>query len=51
MKYIVGNWITDEILKVFDTDEERDQWITENVNIYSDGGFLDDGTKIEIYEQ
>jgi hypothetical protein len=50
MKYIVENWLTEETLKVFDSEEERDQWLEENVNRFSDGGYLDDGTKISIYE-
>lgn len=50
MKYIVEDWITEETLKTFDTEEERESWIKENVNMFSDGGYLDDGTKISIYE-
>lgn len=50
MKYIVENWLTEEVVKVFDTEEERQQWIDDNVNHFSDGGYLDDGTKIAIHE-
>ena len=50
MKYIVENYLTEEIIKVFDTEEDRKQWLKDNVNRYSDGGYLDDGTKISIYE-
>ena len=49
-KYIVENWLTDEIIKVFPTEESREEWLRDNVNFYSDGGYLDDGTKISIYE-
>ena len=48
MKYIVENWLTEEIIKAFDSEEERQKWLDENVNSYSDGGYLDDGTKISI---
>ena len=50
MKYIVANWLTDEVIKMFDFEEERDQWLTENINRFSDGCYLDDGTKISICE-
>ena len=50
MKYIVENWLTEEIIKVFPSDEERQKWLLDNVNSFSDGGYLDDGTKISIYE-
>lgn len=51
MKYIVADWMTDEPLKVFDTDEERDEWIDDNVEIFSDGGYLSDGRRVCIYEE
>ena len=51
MKYIVEDWMTDEVLKVFDTSEDREQWLRDNVNYCSDGGYLDDGRKISIYEE
>lgn len=51
MKYIVEDWMTDEILKVFDTPEDREAWLRDNVNYYSDGWYLDDGRKISIYEE
>lgn len=50
MKYIVENYLTEEIIKVFDTKEERQQWLDDNVNRFSDGGYLDDGTRVDIYE-
>ena len=50
MKYIVENWHTEETIKAFNTEEEREQWLKDNVNYYSDGGYLDDGTKIGLYE-
>ena len=50
MKYIVEAWMTEEMIKVFSSEEEREQWLKDNVNYFSDGGYLDDGTKISIYE-
>ena len=50
MKYYVENWLTEEIIKVFNSDDERMEWLNDNVTYFSDGGFLDDGTKISIYE-
>ena len=29
---------------------EMRRWLNDNVNYFSDGGFLDDGTQISIYE-
>ena len=51
MKYIVENWLTEEVLKVFESEEDREEWIRDNVMFLSDGGFLDDGTRISIYEE
>lgn len=50
MKYIVETWLTEEIIAVFDSEEEREMWLNDNVNYFSDGAFLDDGTQIGIYE-
>lgn len=50
MKYIVENWLTEEVIKVFHSEEDRQEWLNDNVNNFSDGGYLDDGTKISIYE-
>lgn len=50
MKYFVANWDTEEIIKVFDSFEDRQNWIERNVKIDHTGGYLEDGTKIEIYE-
>lgn len=47
MKYIVENWDTEEIIAVFDTEEQRELWLLN----YSTEGYLADGTKISIYEQ
>lgn len=46
MKYIVEDWQTEEELKVFDTEEERDEWMDENCEYFSDGAFLIDGRKV-----
>ena len=51
MKYIVADWLTEEIIRTFDSEEDRNQWIKDNVNRFSDGGYLDNGIKIEIYEE
>lgn len=51
MEYIVEDWLTEEVLKVFETEESRNQWIKENVTFFSDGGFLEDGRKVSIYEE
>lgn len=50
MKYVVENYLTDEILKIFQSEEEREEWLNDNVEYFEDGGFLCDGTKISIYE-
>ena len=51
MKYIVENWITEEIIAVFDTEDARQKWLDENCDYCSDGGYLSDGTKVSIYEE
>lgn len=49
-KYYVENWDTEEVIAEFDTYEQRQEWINKNVTIRSDGGYLEDGTHIAIYE-
>jgi len=50
-KYYVENWDTDEIIAVFDTSKEREDWIKKNVIIRPcDGAYMEDGTHIAIYE-
>ena len=49
-RYIVGDWNSDDIIKSFDSEEDRQEWLDDNVTFYSDGGFLEDGRKVEIYE-
>lgn len=50
-KYYVENWDTDEVIAEFDTYEQRQEWIKKNVTIRpNDGGYLEDGTHIAIYE-
>lgn len=46
-KYIVEDWHTEEIIEEFDSEEERNLWLSEN----SKDGFMADGTEISIYEQ
>lgn len=50
MKYIVEAWLTEEIIAVFNSEEEREKWLNDNVNYFSDGGYLDNGVQISIYE-
>ena len=51
MKYIVENWMTEEVIKVFDSEEDRQEWINENCVSFSDGCFIEDTTiKISCYE-
>lgn len=40
MKYYVENFETEEIIAVFDTEEERNNFINENVVIENGAGFL-----------
>ena len=47
MWYIVENFYTCEIIMFFPTDEQRQKWLKENVN---EEGYMEDGTKISIYE-
>lgn len=30
MKYIIEDWLTEEIIQVFSSEEERDEWIEDN---------------------
>lgn len=51
MKYIIEDWLTEEIIRVFSSEEERDEWIEDNCAWFSDGYFITDTeTKISIYE-
>lgn len=49
-RYFVEDWLTGETIKEFKTEEERAQWLKENVNYFSDGAYLDDGRQICIWE-
>lgn len=49
-KYYVAKWNNDEVIAIFDTDEERQEWLRKNVDIDYNGGYLKDGTKIQIWE-
>lgn len=52
MKYIVENWLTEETIREFDSEEEREEWIRDNCISFSDGCYITDTeTKISIYEQ
>lgn len=51
MKYIVETWLTEEIIKVFSSEKERDEWIADNCEQFSDGFFLKGTeTRISCYE-
>ena len=30
MKYIVETWLTEEVIKVFSSEKEREEWIKDN---------------------
>lgn len=51
MKYIIEDWLTEDILKIFNSEEERNEWINENCISFSDGVYVLDTTiKISCYE-
>ncbi len=51
MKYIVEDWITEDVIKVFNSEEERNKWINKNCVSFSDGVYiLDTDIKISCYE-
>ena len=45
-RFIVENWDTDEIIKEFETSEEREIWLKENVI----DGHMANGIRVSIYE-
>lgn len=45
-RFIVENWDTDEIIAEFQTYEEREAWLEENVI----DGYTKDGIRVSIYE-
>ena len=52
MKYIVENWLTEGIIKIFRSEKERDEWIEDNCEWFSDGCFIKDTEiKISCYEK
>lgn len=34
MRYIVENWETEEVIRVFDSEEERSEWIKKKMYIF-----------------
>ena len=51
MKYVIKEMMTEGIIKVFSSEEERDEWIEDNCTWFSDGCFITDTeTKISTYE-
>ena len=49
MRWYIENWLTDEVIRVFRSYDELEIWLHENANSFSDGYYLDDGTKLNIY--
>jgi hypothetical protein len=52
MRYIVENRETEEVIKIFDSEEERNEWINKKCTSFNDGVFIA-GTEIRIscYEE
>lgn len=51
MKYIIENWETEEVIKIFGTEGERKKWISENTVSFYDGVFIKDtDVRISCYE-
>lgn len=51
MKYIIENLLTEEAMKVFDSEEKREEWIRENCISFSDGVYIQDtDIRISCYE-
>lgn len=51
MKYVVEDWLTEEAIKVFDSEEDRQEWIDDNCISFSDGCYINDTSiRISIYE-
>ena len=51
MKYIVETWLTEEVIQVFYSEKEREEWMKDNCEWFSDGCFLKDTeTRISCYE-
>ena len=46
MKYYVEDWLGGTPIKEFDTPEERDEWMDENCEWFSDGCYLEDIGKV-----
>lgn len=52
MRYIVENWETEEVIKVFDSEEERNEWIIKKCTFFNDGVFIaDTEIRISCYEE
>ena len=52
MKYIIENWTTEETIRTFNSEEEREKWIRENCTTFDNGTFIT-GTEVRIscYEE
>lgn len=52
MRYIVENWETEEVIKVFESGEERNEWIKKKCTSSNDGVFIaDTEIRISCYEE
>lgn len=52
MRYIVENWETEEVIKVFDSEEERNEWIIKKCTFFNGGVFIaDTEIRISCYEE
>lgn len=52
MRYIVEDWETEEVIKVFDSEEERSEWIKKRCTSFNDGVFITSTeTRISCYEK
>jgi hypothetical protein len=49
-RFIVENWNTCETIAVFDSEEERQNWLDNNVTIRDGAGYMADGVRVSIYE-
>ena len=46
--YLVVDWLTDDVIREFWTEEARDAWMNDHCEWYSDGCYLAD-TSTKVY--
>lgn len=52
MRYIVEDWETEEVIRVFDSEEERSEWIKKKCTSFNGGVFITGTeTRISCYEE